>query len=429
MKHYLIILLAALLFSLNSSNKNMIINNLNYSHYDIHLKILPEKQFIKVSGKLKYLVTKDSLNEFVFRLHRNMIINKFSLNGDNFYQLDTGKSEIRYMPDAMKIIYHTKKEYYKGDILNIKFSYSGKIAHWPGWSANVISPDWVELGLYFPWYPAFSGLFTYKVSVDMDTAYHVFARGTASKKGTNRIFEEKSPVQDFNICASKDLNIRETKLMNRSFKIVNTTLSDNLVDTALLDIENIYKTYRTWFGEIQVPDMCLVVSKRKKGGGYSRNGALFLAKLNDVGYLNRRMDYIRYLAHEIAHFWWHGAPSTWEDWLNESFAEYSALRLIRDCYSLKEFNMRLNKKKEESKNTPPIWKMSRNNPKAGKVLYSKGVVLLYELEQKIGTEKFLELCKVRVAKKINNTEDFLNLLNAIGGKNVAGWFEQSLKTR
>jgi hypothetical protein len=63
------------------------------------------------------------------------------------------------------------------------------------------------------------------------------------------------------------------------------------------------------------------------------------------------------------------------------------------------------------------------------VLYSKGVVLLSELEEKIGNNKFLELCKARIDKKVNNTLDFLDLINDIAGKEIADWFEQSLKTR
>jgi len=405
------------------------LHKLDYSHYDIQLKIIPAEQFIKVSGSLKYMVKQDSLDELSFNLHKKFVISNFSINGDNSYQLDTSNTNVRWLPDAMKIIYPAKNKFHRGDILNVEFSYQGRITEWPDWSANVIGADWIEIGLYFPWYPSINGLFTYKVSVDIDPDFNVFAIGKSTEKDNKKIFETEFPVYDFIICASKDLTIRETKLLNQSFKIVNCTLSDATVDSIQADIEDFYQTYSNWFGKIPVQDMCLVVSKRDKGGGYSRKGGLFLGGLSDSAYLSERIDYIQYLSHEIAHFWWHGAASNWEDWLNESFAEYSALLLIRELHSKEEFDSRLNIKRNESNNTPPIWGISRSDPLAEQVLYSKGVVLLSELEEKIGNNKFLELCKARIYKKANNTLDFLNLIHDLDGKEIADWFEQSLKTR
>jgi hypothetical protein len=402
---------------------------LEYSHYDIQLKIVPAEQFIKVSGSLKYLVTKDSLDELSFNLHKKLVISNFSINGDNFYQLDTSNTHVRWLPDAMRIVYPAKRIFHKGDVLDVEFAYEGRITEWPDWSANVITSDWVEIGLYFPWYPSIYDAFTYKVAVDIDPRYNVFAIGESTEEGNKKVFEADFPVDDFIICASKDLTVRETKLLNQSFKIVNCTLSDATVDSMQTDIDNIYRLYSSWFGKIQVRDMCLVISKRDKGGGYSRKGGLFLGGVSDSSYLNERTDFIQYVAHEIAHFWWYGAATNWEDWLNESFAEYSSMRVIRELRGKEEFNAKLNTKRTEATNTPPIWGLSRNDPSAEQVLYSKGVVLLNELEERIGENKFLELCRARIDKEINSTADFLDTIKDIGGKKIADWFEQSLRNR
>lgn len=430
MKRYLLFLFASLLFNACNDYKSETgLDNFKYSHYDIQLKIIPDEQFLKVTGGLKFLVMEDSLDELSFNLHKKLEINNFSINSDKSYQLDTSMTNVRWLPDAKRIVYRTTKKFYKGELLNIAFSYQGKITQWPSWSANVIDTDWIEIGLYFPWYPSFYGLFTYNVAVDIDQDFNVFAIGKSTEKDNKKVFETEFPVDDFIICASKDLTVKETKLLNRSFKIVNCTLSDATVDSIQADIEGFYQSYSSWFGDIRVRNMCLVVSKRDKGGGYSRKGGLFLGGLSDSDYMNERIDYIQYLGHEIAHFWWNGAESNWEDWLNESFAEYSALLLIRELYSKEEFNSRLIRKRNESKNTPPIWEISRSDPLAQQVLYSKGVVLLSELEDKIGNQAFFKLCKARIENKINNTLDFLDLITDIGGKEICDWVEQSLKTR
>jgi hypothetical protein len=314
MKKHLFYLFAIVFFVATAENIGRSASDKSeYSHYDVQLKIIPEEQFIKVSGSLKYLIKQDSLDELSFNLHKKLVINNFSINGDTSYQLDTSNTNVRWLPDAIQIKYTTKKKFHKEDILNIEFSYEGKITSWPDWSANVITPDWVEMGLYFPWYPSIYGQFTYKVSVDVEPGYNVFAIGKFSERNNKKVFETNFPVYDFIICASKYLTIRETKLLGQSFKIVNSTLSDAIVDSIQTDIENIYKLYSNWFGKIRVQDMCLVISKRDKGGGYSRPGGLFLGGLSDSSYLNKRTDILQYVAHEIAHFWWYGAPSTWED--------------------------------------------------------------------------------------------------------------------
>jgi hypothetical protein len=372
---------ASLLNAWGGNNREAGLDNREYSHYDIQLKIIPDKQFIKVSGGLKFLVMEDGLDELTFNLHKKMEIGDFS------------------------------------------------ITQWPSWSANVIGADWVEMGLYFPWYPSVYGLFTYSVSVEIEPDYKVFALGQSTEKGNKKVFKTEFPVDDFIICAAKELTIRETKLLNRSFQIVNCTLSEATVDSIQADIEDCYRLFSSWFGEIQVHDMCLVASKRAHGGGYSRKGGLFLGGLSDSNYVSERMDHVLYLGHEIAHFWWNGAAGDWEDWLNESYAEYSALLLIREFRSKEEFNSRLNVKRDEGKNTPPIWGMSRSDPSAEQVLYGKGAVLLSELEERIGHDRFLKLCQARINMKANNTPDLLTLISDIGGKETADWFEQSLKTR
>lgn len=403
-------------------------NTDKYSHYDIHVKIIPEKHYISVKGSLKYVINEDSLQRLDFGLHKNLIINSFSVNGDRNYEIDTSHT-VRWIPDAIKIVFPMVRKYSRGDVLDVEFSYQGKIDEWPEWSANVITSDWVEMGLYFPWYPSIYGDFNYKLTVDIDPEYNVFARGRYSKENDSIIFETETPVYDFVICAAKDLSIHKTQILDKTLQFVNTTLSDTVAKLVQEDIMNCYKFCSVNYGEVDIQNFNILVSKRKKGGGYARKGALFLGGISDSVYVSKRIDLLRYFAHEISHFWWNGAPNNWEDWLNESFAEYTALLLIREKYGEEEFYTRLDKKRKESLNTPPIWGLSRSDSQATPVLYSKAVILLYELEQKIGIEKFAELCKHRIRKNVNNTNDFLELISHIGGKKNANWFKESLKTR
>ena len=124
MKNFIYYIFTILLFVACNENKSKnSLDNLKYSHYDIQLKIDPNEQFIKVTGSLKLLIEKDSLDQLSFYLHKQFVISTFSINGKSTYHLDTSSTNIRWLPDAMKIVCETRKKFYKGDVLNILFSY------------------------------------------------------------------------------------------------------------------------------------------------------------------------------------------------------------------------------------------------------------------------------------------------------------------
>lgn len=178
------------------------------------------------------------------------------------------------------------------------------------------------------------------------------------------------------------------------------------------------------FGRIDSNSISIVIVPREDGGGYCRSNLIVLTP-NDN--LNDESRYFKYIAHELAHLWWcKSTVNSWEDWLNESFAEYSALLVLRDIFGENEFNKRINIYKEKSEGLPPIIGIDRGNEKAYEVLYIKGPLLLYELEKRIGQEKFIELFNTIHLSNIDNTEKFLAKLGNITNENIRNNFEKQL---
>ena len=159
------------------------------------------------------------------------------------------------------------------------------------------------------------------------------------------------------------------------------------------------------------------------GGGYSRKNFIVLrAKEYDL-YT------IRGIAHEIGHFWWHNASATtWHDWLNESFAEYSQLLFVRHKLGDKTFNELLDEYGKSSKKTPPIWGIDRARPEAYSALYEKGSLILNEFKDKIGEQKFFSFLQLLIQKDITKTNDFLNLVENEFSVDMRNWFEKKLKS-
>jgi aminopeptidase N len=152
--------------------------------------------------------------------------------------------------------------------------------------------------------------------------------------------------------------------------------------------------------------------------------------------VGNREGYVRYLGHEAAHLWWWGAETTsWEDWLNESFAEYSALLAVRERFGPAAFEERLAVKREASQDSAPIWGLERSDISTADqrqmietVLYAKGPIVLHELATKIGQPRFLVMCQHLVAQEANSTAALLALLGKLEGPEIKQWLVGRLKT-
>lgn len=425
-------------FFLNSCefNKTKEVNVSEYPFYDINLKINPQNQEIDVTGKLK--LNKDSLNQLYFYLQKDLNINSFTLNQNNIFEIETGKSDNRFMPQAKKIQLRLIDRRIKNETTEIHFSYNGKLGDLPEYFANIISPEWTEIGLYYPWFPYNPELkpFTYRLTVETDSSYKIFGLGKIEKKQNTWVITNNMPTNDIVVCVSKDIMSYESQIGQSQLTIFHHNFKDTLLRKMSGEISTIVKRYNDWFGENN-QNISIIESKRKKGGGYARIGGVFLGGFNPEMYYSNNEGYNRYFAHELGHLWWYKAKTnSWEDWLNESFAEYSALMIIREVFGENAFTKRLDKKRENLFGTKPIWEFDRNRTRTeeesrnvNEILYNKGPILLYELEKEIGKEHYIELCKMLFEKNINTTSEFLETLKLAEGENVSFWFEEMLKTK
>ncbi|MDZ7765706.1 MAG: hypothetical protein U5K00_15030 [Melioribacteraceae bacterium] len=316
MKSVIIVLIT--LFLINCTEKE-IIEKANYPKYDLQLELDPAGRYLSVEGNLKFNSIYGTLDTLILYLHKQLRISSFSINGFDNFRVDTTKSDIRFLPEAKKVLLIPGKPINKGDKIDVNFVYQGRITEYPSWSANVIDTNWSELGLYFPWFPFNMDLrpFNYELEVKVPSEYKVFAMGESTRQRNLLKITTKQPTNDLVLCASKKMKIEETGIEGNKISIVHNDISSEIVDSVFLDVKKIYSNYNEWFG-IKEGDMALVQSQREQGGGYARTGGLFLAGFDGERYLSVREGYMRYIGHELAHIWWNKANSnTWEDWLNE----------------------------------------------------------------------------------------------------------------
>lgn len=131
---------------------------------------------------------------------------------------------------------------------------------------------------------------------------------------------------------------------------------------------------------------------------------------------------------ESLSIWWLKAGQQ-HAWLNETFAEYSAMLFLRKERGVEAFLKLLEDKRKNSLNLPPVYGFDRtkNRQATPGVFYRKGVVKLSELEKELGEQKFMEFLRQVAKAKVSETDTLIEILAQVSSREVANRFLQNLK--
>lgn len=416
----------------------MIKNN----YYDGKLSINARKQSIKSDIIFTYLCKEKEKSRLHFYIHKDLIIHNITCGGLDKYEVEEDIANWSpFISESKKITIYFKEPLLKGEKVDISFNYSGQIRKIEGSGVNRITEKWVELGIYAPWFPLLESFdkawFKVKVSFE-EGKYVVVGSNNIKEVGDGWLIDQKVPFIDCSFLASEyfvdnqygsQVSQIDCKVyyIDEKHKSIAKTLSDQSL--WILD------SFINKFGDINHQDYSIVIVPREDGGGYNRPGLVVLPDLSEdqsvthYKYLSGDIGNFKYLAHEIAHLWWSKADmTTWEDWLNESFAEYSCLIAIRNYYGEKEFKGIIEKYIEGSKTLPPIKGIDRGHENAFDVLYIKGPVLLYELEREIGKKVFEKLLNEIHTNKISNIEKLIDKLSELTHRETVENFIKKLNS-
>jgi hypothetical protein len=398
--------------------------------YRITLSVAPEESSIAVEAAIKLGLESEDVDCLTFNLHKEFSVDY--VKADKPLEFDfpsDSKSSNPFMPDARPLRIYLPRRHPRDKKLVLRLKYSGPLKDltWK-WKTNRVTWEWTELGLYSAWFPFNSdyGQFTYSVLVSVPNSLKVVGLGKVSRARKGWLLDEKEKVNDTVVIASPRLKSSFVKKGGLSINLHYVELNRVFKDYLRENVPWLLGTFQSWFGGTSTKEITIVVlpSFRVKGGGYARKGFVVLCpeeKPNEESF--------RYIAHEIAHLWWMNAPSTsWEDWLNESFAEYSALMALRERFSDETFQQFLQTKSEKVKGLPPIYGLQREDEKVFNVLYNKGPALLGKLESKIGKEMFLRILRESSTRKVRVTSEFLDVLNCISSAKNTEWFKELLET-
>lgn len=238
-----------------------------------------------------------------------------------------------------------------GEHLRIRFTCSGKLVRLSE-DTNSFTQKWVELSIDSGWYPyeLENRSFRYNLNIKIDPAYELSGNADISSgKGKWHLLEE-TPTFDIDIVAGRHWRTTVINTNDLKIRIHSVDVPPAAVETVAHQAGATARTYSEWFGNAAAHELTIILNPREDGSSYSRPGYVSLAFSKDPLQLNHLMFN---LAHEVAHFWWVGAPGgTWENWLNESFAEYSALMYVRNTEGETAFKALMQERVERSRINP-----------------------------------------------------------------------------
>lgn len=296
----------------------------------------------------------------------------------------------------------------------ITIVYRGKISGWH----NSISDTQIALNYYSAWYPI---LVDYDMSIEKKVTIKNIDGFTVIKGKKNEDeWVYRSSDFDCNVFAIKDWDVISKESVGIKLNVyfknskreeINYLAEsfDRIIDyfTRLLEIEN------------SISGSFDIVISRSDKGGYFRKELIVLCDLP-----SERIDVDAFLAHECGHIWATGADvNSWEDWLNETFAEVLSLCFIKKQYGIEGYMTRINSIRQIAEKSPKIKSENGDRPDG---VHFKGAYLMHRLSECFGEDKLIEIIRIFVKSSKKTTENMLNEIKETLGQDIAKFIEYNL---
>lgn len=410
--NYLLAIIICLILSVFSFSKD------NFSNISGKIDLSINQQ--KISAKLKYeYLAQEPGQEVKFYLNKNFNVLKVECKDCLSFKFDL---EAKPLPT---LTIPLRKTLQKGEKIQFKIDYEGDIS-----SMFHKEYQFLELGLDWFWYPVHQKIgqvnFKYQLEIKTDTDFDLAGNGQTARKGRNWTIRSNTEDFDIAIVLGQKLNFKRHQQNGYNLQVVSKNISD---DTSRIMLKNITETldfYNSTFGKHN-PQRDVVAVIRpfpeiQGQGGYFRKGYFILPKTDNA------QNMFFPVAHELAHYWW-GDADQQNAWLNESFAEYCAMMAVRKLKDEKSFDEILERKQKLNVNLPPIYGFDRtkNQQQTPLVLYVKGALKLYDLEQDLGEQKMLDFFQKVSERKITQTDKLIEFIAEFFNPAIADKFLDNLK--
>jgi hypothetical protein len=326
---------------------------------------------------------------------------------------------------------------------NERFGYGENhfnLGNWYPVAAVYDETGW-NLDKYYPiGDPFYSDSSNYEVVIKAPKEYIIAASGnliSEKEEGSDKTWQfQGSSMRDFAFVANKDFKVAEQTVDGTIVKSYyykeDEKRGKDALDIGVSSIEIFNEKY----GKYPYPTYSVVETVFPSGMEYP--GLVYISDNYYKTFSNRDLLTI-VIVHETAHQWWYslvGNDQIDEAWLDEGFATYSESIYIENALSVARGKSYFNNSVEERHNEVIADQVIdgvvvrgledfRNWDDYGPTVYTRGAVVLNELRNKLGDEKFFQVMQEYFKEyefKIASTEDFINISEKVAGQPLDDFF-------
>lgn len=374
---------------------------------------------IAANLEIKYVPQIEAVSNISLYLTKDVIIQR--LLGDKIKSYSFNKDNKKIPFGTLVLEFNTPLKL--GEEIIFSLTYSGTSSK--GFFTK--NYNWVDIDPDFMILPAFTDLhpFDYEIEAYIDNPDYKFVDAKNGAMASTLLTKASSANYFASIVAGSDLQFKKYTDDDFSVNIISNK-EKNIVNKMGIKSLEILKYFNRTIG------------KKKQVNNFS---VLYRPMAVSVFPTNRNINHVRLimftndheqlptLVHEVSHFWWNrGNDFTMEKWLQESFAQYSKLMYLRDTEGQEKFKESIEELKNAAVNLPPLLGYDRFGSNWSSMLYVKGPYLLYQLEQKISAEKFLQFLNELNAQETATTKHLLEVLEKVAGRESKEWFYKKLNS-
>lgn len=412
---------------LNKSGYDSIIKNkpdpIEASAYKIDCNIIPSEKKINFKTILSVVANSPLPDTIKLLLHKDSKIKQVSLNNKSaFFELvKSNKPANRYMPESatLQIMPNLKL---KGKI-DIAIDYETTFNELKQ-NNSTFTNEWISLASYSSWYPVNYdwGSYVYEINVQVPEGFKVSGTGNLTfNNGKYRLADPKKGG-DMVLIASDKLQTKSFDEAGTKIRLDYIDYSNEKADSIINGTIHTYKYFSEIFGSIDSADLTIVSTPLKGNSAFSRKNFIYMQTKGQS-----ENGTLKTICHEIAHFWWNKGEDSWEDWLSESFAEFSTLLFVKKYISIDAYNKQIADYKKQTEGLGVIWGLDRSSDNASLILYYKGSLVLHDFMNFIGEKKFFSLLSQIHKRGMAKTADVLQLINDTVSKEAGNYLEALLK--
>ena len=338
---------------------------------------------------------------YSFALAESMIIDGMECCGKNV-EYDSLECQMEFKPPMKKITV-------KDTVGEIVIRYHGGLMG----TFAFLERSLIHFSSYNGWYPC-----GFDVDQDIEVMFH--ANDTwemvhaeyIGEKGMWKYVPSKEGFFDCNILLLK----RDAYHFFENDKVRFCCMKDcSLQLQSCMDTySKVYQFYIELYGIDKIGKNTIVYLLEQENcyGGYKRSGLIvFLGIPKDLG------NHKHYLAHEMGHSYGCGADcSTWEDWLNETVAEWSAL-LYEEKYDRNNFEKNI--REHQNCMNGEVLNLKECGENRPENVHHVGTLIVYEIYKRYGREAVEVLLKIFDKLTSKTTKGLLEMISDMGRPELA----------